>query len=42
MEALQKELVNLEQGASFRQTVESVDKIIEQLEQARNTIAAGV
>lgn len=41
MDLLQIELAKLRRDANLSQSIEDVDKIIEQLEKARETIAAG-
>lgn len=41
MDILQIELAKLRRDANLQQSMDDVDKIIEQLEQARETIVAG-
>ena len=41
MDGLQLELAKLQKDANLGQTISDVDKIIEQLEKARDTITAG-
>jgi len=41
MDALQKELAKLRRDGNLKQSLQDVDKIIEQLERARQTIVAG-
>jgi len=41
MDVLQRELAKLRRDATLSQSINDVDKIIEQLEKARETIAAG-
>jgi hypothetical protein len=41
MDVLEKELVRLQREATLLQSVEDVDKILEQLCRARDSIAAG-
>jgi len=41
MDVLQIELAKLRRDAKLKQSIEDVDKIIEQLERARGTIVAG-
>jgi hypothetical protein len=41
MDALQVELAKLRRDANLTQSIEDVDKIIEQLERAREAIVAG-
>ena len=41
MDLLQIELAKLRRDANLSQSIQDVDKIIEQLEKARETIAAG-
>ena len=41
MDVLQVELAKLRRDANLKQSIEDVDKIIQQLEKARDTIAAG-
>lgn len=42
MDVLQVELAKLRRDANLGQTIQDVDKIIEQLERARETIVAGM
>lgn len=41
MDVLEKELIKLQKNTSFDQTIEDVDKIIQQLERARDAIDSG-
>ena len=41
MDVLERELIKLQRDSSFEQSLEDVDKIIQQLEKAREAIVAG-
>lgn len=41
MDVLEKEIIKLQRDSSFDQSIEDVDKIIQQLEKARDAIESG-